>query len=100
MDVKLRNRQSCDMDRADLGNGDVDLPGPVHLHIGLKVDLSPNTEAEFVARADDVIRWNWRQIQRRKRRGHIPKEIGSKNRENLASRRRCKLLEFGQWFGR
>ena len=82
------------MNRANLGK--VDLTRAIDANIRLEAELTPNADAQFIARADHKVRGNRRHIKRSKCGWHIPKQVGAIDRQDLTRARSYKLLKFGE----
>ena len=92
--IQRRRRHPGDLHLANLRQ--VNLARAIDAHVGAEIHLSPNPNAQLVARADDIVRGHGNHVQRRERRRNLPKQALSIDREQLTGGGGHEFLEFGQ----
>jgi hypothetical protein len=87
-------RQACDFHGANLRKKY--LPRTVNAKVRLKIDLSPDSNAQLIAGADDEVRWDRGHIKWSEGRWNIQKQVRSEDRQNLARGGSNELLKLGK----
>ena len=91
--IELAVVNPCNRNLADPRN--VNLPGTVHNHAQISVDLAPDADLQLVVRADHVIARNLYPVRGSKCAWRLNKKCLAEERKRASNRVRHDLLELG-----